>query len=120
MDSRHLGRYEIISELGHGGMGTVYHARDPRFQRDVAIKVLPREFMHDPQFSARFDREAQTIAALEHPNILPVYDFGDQDGQPFLVMRYLSGGSLADKLEKGPLNIDEVTEVLQRIGSALA
>jgi len=119
MDSRYLGRYEIISELGQGGMGTVYHARDPRFQRDVAIKVLPREFLHDVQFSARFDREAQTIAALEHPNILPVYDFGDQDGQPFLVMRYLPGGSLADKLKKGSLNIDEVAEVLKRIGLAL-
>ena len=66
MTEHRLGRYEIISELGIGGMGKVYHARDPRFKRDVAVKVLPREFMHDPQFGARFEREATTIAALEH------------------------------------------------------
>ena len=119
MAEQRLGRYEIFSELGIGGMGKVYHARDPRFKRDVAVKVLPREFMHDPQFGARFEREATTIAALEHPSILPVYDYGDQDGQPFLVMRYLPGGSLADKLKAGPLDLSDAAEVLQRIGAAL-
>jgi serine/threonine-protein kinase len=119
MSGQYLGRYEIISELGIGGMATVYHARDPRFQREVAVKVLPREFMHDPQFSARFEREATTIAALEHPNIIPVYDYGEEDGQPYLVMRFLPGGSLADKLKAGSLELEEAEKVLQRIGAAL-
>ena len=82
MESKKFGRYEIKSELGRGGMGTVFHAHDPRFQRDVALKVLPREFLHDPNFRARFEREAQTIASLEHPAIVPVYDYGEEDGQP--------------------------------------
>ena len=85
MTARTIGRYEIKSELGRGGMATVYLAHDPRFKRDVALKVLPREFLHDPTFRARFEREAQTIASLEHPAIVPVYDFGEQDGQLYLV-----------------------------------
>ena len=96
-----FGRYEIKSEIGRGGMATVYHAYDPRFERDVAIKVLPREFLHDPQFRARFEREAKMIALLEHPAIVPVYDFGEEEEQPFIVMRYMSGGSLSDRLQKG-------------------
>jgi serine/threonine protein kinase len=91
-------RYEITAELGRGGMATVYQAFDPRFGRDVAVKVLPREFLHDPQFKDRFEREAQTIASLEHSAIVPVYDFGEENNQPFLVMRYMSGGTLADHL----------------------
>ena len=98
-----FGRYEIKSEIGRGGMATVFHAYDPRFERDVAIKVLPREFLHDPQFRTRFEREAKMIALLEHPAIVPVYDFGEEDGQPFIVMRYMSGGSLSDRLQKGCL-----------------
>src|SRR5512136_2820306 len=94
-----IGRYEVKGELGRGGMASVYRAYDPRFKREVAIKVLPPEFLHDPQFRARFEREAQTIAALEHPAIVPVYDFGEEEGQLFLVMRYMPGGSLADKLK---------------------
>ncbi|MBI4630655.1 MAG: serine/threonine protein kinase [Chloroflexi bacterium] len=84
-----IGRYEVKSELGRGGMATVYHVYDPRFKRDVAIKVLPREFLHDPSFRARFEREAQTIAALEHAAIVPVYDFGEQSGVPYFVMRLM-------------------------------
>ena len=76
-------------------MATVFQAHDPSFKRDVAVKVLPREFLHDPTFRSRFEREAQTIAALEHPAIVPVYDFGEEAGQPYLVMRYMPGGSLA-------------------------
>jgi serine/threonine-protein kinase len=84
-----IGRYEIKAEIGRGGMATVYRGYDPRFKREVAVKVLPREFLHDPSFRARFDREAEIIAALEHPAIVPVYDFGDEDGQPYIVMRLL-------------------------------
>lgn len=114
-----LGQYQIVRELGRGGMATVYQARDASFQREVAIKVLPREYLHDPNFRARFEREARTIAALEHPSIVPVYDFGEQDGQLYLVMRYMSGGSLAERLKHGPLPIDEIATILEQIGSAL-
>ena len=100
-------------------MATVYLAHDPRFRRDVALKVLPREFLHDPTFHARFEREAQTIATLEHPAIVPVYDFGEEDGQPYLVMRYMPGGSLADRLRDGPLSIPASAIILERVGEAL-
>ena len=100
-------------------MATVYHAYDPRFERDVAIKVLPREYLHDPQFRVRFEREAKTIALIEHPAIVPVYDFGEEQGQPYIVMRYMSGGSLADKLVRGPLPIDEVIYMINRLAPAM-
>ncbi len=100
-------------------MATVCLAHDPRFRRDVALKVLPREFLHDPTFHARFEREAQTIATLEHPAIVPVYDFGEEDGQPYLVMRYMPGGSLADRLRDGPLSISAGAMILERVGEAL-
>ncbi len=119
MIAQKIGRYEIESELGRGGMAVVYKANDPRFERVVAIKVLPREFMHDPQFIGRFNREAKTIAALDHPAIVPVFDFGEQDGQPFLVMRYMPGGSLAEKLDNGPLPLETATIIIQRLSSAL-
>ncbi len=115
-----VGRYEIKSQLGKGGMATVFRAFDPRFKRDVAVKVLPRELMlDDPQFRARFAREAETIAQLEHPAIVPVYDFGEENGQPYLVMRMMPGGSLADRLQEGPVAVQETARILDRIGSAL-
>jgi serine/threonine-protein kinase len=119
MSVERIGRYEIRSELGRGGMATVYHAYDPRFRRDVAVKVLPREFLHDPTFRARFEREAQTIAALEHPAIVSVYDFGEEDGLPYLVMRYMSGGSLLGRLAHGPLTPLELAPIFARIAGAL-
>ncbi len=119
MTPEKIGRYEIRSELGHGGMATVFLAFDPMFKREVALKVLPREFLHDPQFTVRFEREAQTIAALEHSAIVPVHDFGEQDGQPFLVMRYMPGGSLSDKLRDGPLPIEEVARIFRQIAGGL-
>ena len=119
MSAEQFGRYVIKGELGRGGMATVYHAYDPRFERDVAIKVLPREFLHDPQFRVRFEREAKTIALIEHPAIVPVYDFGEEEGQPYIVMRYMSGGSLADKLAREPLPINEVIHMINRLAPAL-
>lgn len=112
-------RYKIISEIGHGGMSIVYCAHDERTNRNVALKVLPREFLHDPNFRKRFEREAQTIASLEHPAIVPVYDFGEGDGQPFLVMRHMTGGSLTDRLAQGRLSLEAATSILRRIASAL-
>ncbi|MFZ1397594.1 MAG: serine/threonine-protein kinase, partial [Candidatus Promineifilaceae bacterium] len=119
MTPEKIGRYEIKQEIGRGGMATVYEAYDPRFERTVALKMLPREFMHEAEFRARFTREARTIATLEHPAIVPVYDFGEENGQPFLVMRLMTGGSLSDRLADGPIPIDEAAVILKRLGSAL-
>jgi hypothetical protein len=119
MSASSFGRYQIISQLGRGGMATVFHARDPQFKRDVAIKVLPAEFLHDATFRARFEQEAQTIAALEHHAIVPVYDFGEQDGQPYLVMRYMGGGPLTERIKPGPLPGGQIAQILDRIASAL-
>ncbi len=119
MTPEKIGRYEIKQEIGRGGMATVFEAYDPRFERTVALKMLPREFMHEAEFRARFTREARTIATLEHPAIVPVYDFGEENGQPFLVMRLMTGGSLSDRLAEGPIPIDEAAVILKRLGSAL-
>src|SRR5688572_4984782 len=91
MPEQSIGRYQIQAELGRGGMATVYRAYDPSFKREVALKVLPRDFLHDPTFRARFQQEAQLIAQLEHPAIVPVYDVGEEAGQPYLVMRLMRG-----------------------------
>lgn len=114
-----IGRYEVIEELGRGGMAIVYLARDPYIKRQVAIKVLPKQFTFDPQFRTRFQHEAETIATLEQDAIVPVYDFGEHEEQPFIVMRYMSGGSLADRLKNGPLPIGEISTILQRVGAAV-
>ena len=114
-----IGRYQIKQKLGKGGMATVFRAYDPRFERDVAIKILPRVFMNDELFRARFTREAKTIATLEHGAIVPVYDFGKEDGQPYIVMRLMSGGSLANKLKKGRFSIKEALSVIEQLAPAL-
>jgi len=120
MDFTNIGRYEIKSELGRGGMATVYRAYDPSFDREVAIKVLPREFLHNPQFLDRFKREIKTIAQLEHPAIVPVYDVGEHDGIPFFVMRYMPGGSLSDMIKKGRFSIEDTARTIERLASALS
>ncbi len=101
-------------------MATVYRAYDPSFEREVAIKVLPREFLHDPQFHDRFKREIKTIAALEHPAIVPVYDVGDEDGVPYFVMRYMPGGSLTQWIAKGKFSLEDAARIIERVASALA
>ncbi len=118
-DSRVFGRYEIRGFIGRGGNATVYLAYDPRFEREVALKVLPREYLHEPTFHERFSREARTIARLEHYAIVPVYDFGEHLGQPYLIMRYMAGGSLADKLADGPLPLTTIAPILKRLADAL-
>jgi len=114
-----IGRYEIKAELGRGGMATVYRGYDPQVKRDVAVKVLPREFLHDPTFRTRFTREAETVAGLEHPAIVPLYDFGEEGGQPYIIMRLMAGGSLADRLKKGPLPTAEAARIMARLAPAL-
>jgi serine/threonine protein kinase len=103
-----LGAYEVLSLLGEGGMGQVYRARDARLGRDVAIKVLPAHVATDPTLKQRFEREARTLAALSHPHICPVFDVGQQDEVDFLVMEYLDGQTLADRLVKGPLPLESI------------
>ena len=96
-----LGRYEILNPLGAGGMGEVYRARDARLDRDVAIKILPESVANDPERLARFDREAKTVAALSHPNILALHDAGSEGGVTFAVMELLEGETLRDRLASG-------------------
>jgi len=103
-----LGPYEIVSPLGAGGMGEVYRARDMRLDRTVAIKILPSHLSENPEAKQRFDREARTVSSLNHPNICTLHDVGHQDGIDYLVMEYLEGEILADRLRKGPLPVEQV------------
>src|SRR5208283_2189399 len=114
-----LGPYEIQSPLGAGGMGEVYRARDTRLDRIVAIKVLPSHLSSDPELKQRLEREAKAISALQHANICTLYDIGTQDGTDFLVMEYLEGQTLADRLAKGALPIDQVLKIAAEIAQAL-
>src|SRR5215467_5556580 len=102
-----LGPYEIQSSLGAGGMGEVYKARDTRLERTVAIKVLADQFSSDPELKQRFEREAKTISSLNHPHICTLYDVGHQEGIDYLVMEYIEGESLAQKLARGSLSTDQ-------------
>lgn len=120
MPPEKIGRYEIKSELGRGGFATVYLAYDPRFEREVAIKFLPPELIHaDPQFRARFERETKIIAKLEHPAIVPVYDVGEENHQPYFVMRHMGGGSLSEKIKAKTYTIQEAVKLLEQIAPGL-
>ena len=114
-----LGSYEIRTLLGKGGMSTVYLAYQPSMDRTVVVKVLPPEFLHDHTFLQRFQNEARTVAKLEHINILPVYDVGEDNGIPYIVMRYLPGGTLADLLADRLPDNATIANILQQVGSAL-
>jgi serine/threonine protein kinase/Tol biopolymer transport system component len=114
-----LGPYRIEAPIGAGGMGEVYHAKDSRLDRNVAIKVLPPQWTADPQRRTRFEREARAVAALKHPNICTVYDVGHDDGIDFLVMELVEGESLAARLSRGPLPCDEAVARGIEIASAL-
>lgn len=114
-----LGQYRIVRRIGKGGMAEVYLAEQPSMHRQVAVKVLPQHFLQDETFLERFMREVQVIARLEHPRILPVYDFGEEGGQPYIVMRYISGGTLAERIAEGPLPLEEVVRLLWQIAEGL-
>ncbi len=121
MDIQHIGRYEIIGKLGEGGMASVLLAKDSFMDREVAIKLLPRLFLHDPTFKERFQREAKLLAQLEHSAIVPVYDFGYHEEQPYMVNRYMRGGSLLDRISQhGALSLQESLAIVSRISSALS
>jgi serine/threonine-protein kinase len=120
-----LGQYELRELLGAGGMGAVYRAYQPSLQRTVAIKVLKPELTSDPGYIERFTREARTSAALEHPNIIPIIDYGTQQDISYLVMRLLTGGSLSERVAQRagtehPLpSLGEIADLLRQVGSAL-
>src|SRR6516165_10905878 len=103
-----LGPYEIQSPLGAGGMGEVYRARDTRLDRTVAIKILPTHLSDNPEFKQRFEREARAISSLNHPHICHLYDIGSHGGTDFLVMEFLDGETLADRLRRGAMPLPEL------------
>src|ERR1700739_4143445 len=107
----HLGSYEIIALLGKGGMGEVYRARDTKLKRDVAIKILLDEFSHDADRLSRFQREAEVLASLSHPNIAAIYDLQEAEGSRFLVLELVEGEALAERVARGPIPVDEVLRI---------
>jgi serine/threonine protein kinase/tetratricopeptide (TPR) repeat protein len=113
-----LGPYEIVSSIGAGGMGEVYRAHDARLSRDVAIKVLPRVFCDDAERLGRFQQEARAAAALNHPNILVIYDFGTAEGLPFVVSELLEGETLRDGLRAGPLPVEKAVQIVSGLSAA--
>ncbi|MBN2303827.1 MAG: serine/threonine protein kinase [Anaerolineae bacterium] len=114
-----VGGYEIVEELGQGGMATVYRAHQLSMHRDVAIKVLPSHLMNEPVSLERFRQEASIVARLEHRAIVPVHDYGEHEGIPYIVMRYMDGGSVSDLLEKGPIPPERTLQIIQQIAPAL-
>src|SRR5271163_511448 len=114
-----LGPHEVLAPLGAGGMGEVYRARDTRLGRDVALKVLPVHLCSDPELRQRMEREAQTISSLNHPHICQLYDVGSHDGIDFIVMEYLDGQTLADRLKSGPLPLKQALRIALDIADAL-
>ena len=115
-----VGPYRVIEQLGSGGMATVFKAYHASLDRYVALKVLHPAFKGDPGFLARFQREARVVARLEHPHIVPIYDFSDHESQPYLVMRYIEGDTLKARLARGPLAMDEILKIARPVGAALS
>jgi Tol biopolymer transport system component len=115
-----LGPYEIVSAIGAGGMGEVYRAHDTRLNRDVAVKILPQSFAADPERRLRFEREAQAVAALSHPNVLAIHDTGTHDGQMFVVTELLDGETLAERLKSGALPLRKALDTAVQIARGLA
>ncbi|MCS7070583.1 MAG: protein kinase, partial [Anaerolinea sp.] len=116
---KRIGGYEIRDVLGRGGMATVYRAYQVSMNRLVAIKILPRQFLNDDTYLQRFEREVQIVSQLEHRNIVPVHDYGEFEGQPYIVMRYMPGGSVDDLVRAGPLPAEQIVNILNQIAPAL-
>ena len=114
-----LGPYEVVEEIGRGGMGEVYRARDTKLDRDVALKVLPHAFTDDPDRLARFEREAKVLASLNHPNIGHIYGLEEAEGQKALVLELVEGPTLADRIKQGPIPVDEALPIAKQIAEAL-
>src|SRR5215467_3271935 len=114
-----LGSYEVLAAIGSGGMGEVYRARDTKLGRDVALKILPESFVHDPDRVARFRREAQVLASLNHPHIAAIYGLEEANGAQFLILELVEGGTLEERLKSGPLPLEEALTVARQIADAL-
>ncbi len=119
-EGENVGPYRVMEKLGQGGMATVYKAYHASLDRYVALKVLHPAFLEDENFLARFQREARLVAKLEHPNIVPIYDFAEHDGQPYLVMKFVEGETLKAHLNRGRLSVDEIWGVVNAVGAGLA
>jgi serine/threonine-protein kinase len=119
MIGKTLGHYEITSQLGKGGMGEVFQAKDQKLGRDVAIKVLPDEFAKDTDRIARFQREAKLLASLNHPNIAAIYGLEESEGTNFLVLELVEGDTLADRIKAGPVPVEEALKLALQIAEAL-
>ncbi len=114
-----LGQYTIVSQIGQGGMATVYKATQTSINRTVAVKVLPRALLHDPGFYERFTREVEVIAMLEHPHIVPIYDYGESEGMPYITMRLLAGDSLKKMVRDGWNNLSDLVRPISQVAQAL-
>src|SRR5438093_5269299 len=114
-----LGSHEITALLGKGGMGEVYRGRDTKLKRDVAIKILPEEFARDADRVSRFQREAEVLASLNHPNIAAIYDVQEAEGSRFLVLELVEGETLADRIQRGPIPVNEALGIAKSICEAL-
>jgi len=119
-DNGMIGPYQILEKIGQGGMGSVFKAYHQELDRFVALKVLHPAHQEDQAFIGRFQREARLVAKLEHPNIVPIYDFSRAENQPYLVMKYIEGSTLKQRLAEAPLGFNEITQVVNSVGSALA
>lgn len=119
LSGKQLGIYRIVAPLGEGGMAAVYKAYQPGMDRYVALKILPRHFASDPQFVARFKQEAQVLAKLQHPHILPVFDFGEAEGYTYIVMPFIESGTLIDLLKGQPLPLQKIRRIVSQLGDAL-
>ena len=120
MASDDIERYQILEKIGAGGMGTVYLTWDREIEREVALKWLPAYFSQDEHFTERFKREARVVARLEHPHIVPIYDVGENEGRPFIIMRLLKGGTLREQIGKPGFDLSALVKGLDEIGDALA
>lgn len=114
-----LGQYQVTGQIGKGGMSTVYQATQTSMKRTVAIKVLPRTLTHEDKFLERFYREVEIVSSLQHPHILPVYDFGEYDGMPYIVMAYMSSGTLSDLIAQGAIAPDKALHLVKQMADAL-
>src|SRR5207302_10971904 len=114
-----LGSLEVTALLGKGGMGEVYRARDTKLKREVAIKILPDEFSRDPERVSRFQREAEVLASLNHQNIAAIYDLEEAEGSRFLVLEFVEGETLAERIGRGPIPVEEALDIARKICEAL-
>ncbi len=117
---RQLGHYEVLALLGEGGMGAVYAARDTMLGRKVALKLLPSDFTDDPNRLRRFEQEARAASALNHPNILTIYEIGETDGTQFIATEFVDGETIRQRMARAPMKIDKVLRVAEQVVAALA